>query len=61
MSEPINRQLAGHRLFSRHDCACGWSGEDAITHIVDALALRHEGRITDGTTDRHLYSIGNDR
>ena len=28
-----------HRLRSAHRCICGWEGDDAITHIIDALGI----------------------
>lgn len=29
--------VPGHRLISAHRCICGWEGDNAITHIIDAL------------------------
>lgn len=26
-----------HRLVSAHRCTCGWEGDSAVTHVIDAL------------------------
>lgn len=32
-----------HQLRSRHRCSCGWEGDNAFTHVIDALGLKLDG------------------
>lgn len=31
--------LRDHQLVSRFHCSCGWEGDSAVAHIIDAMRL----------------------
>lgn len=44
--------LDDHHLMSAHKCACGWEGDNAVVHVIDAIVghgydiVRRVGEVT---------------
>lgn len=45
-STEFERLHAEHRILTAHRCLCGWEGDSAITHVIDAMHSCGIGFIT---------------